>query len=74
MRLDAYYYSFIATGVLEIDRILSAVACAGKAYHHTECWNDPVESYEPEHFTGATPAEWIQDAANKAARAYKKAE
>lgn len=28
MRLDAYYYGFDSTGVPEIDRILSAVACS----------------------------------------------
>ncbi len=64
--MDAYYYSFDKTGVPEIDRILSAVACAGKAYHHTECWNDDSTPY-PGH-EGETPAEWIQNAANDAAK------
>ena len=36
----AYYYSFDPTGVEEIDMILAAIAWAGKAYHHTEWWND----------------------------------
>lgn len=37
---DAYYYSFDATGCEAIDRILEAVARAGKAYHHTEMWSE----------------------------------
>ena len=36
--MNAYYYSFGETGEVEIDRILSAVACAGKGCHHTEDW------------------------------------
>lgn len=44
LRLDAYYYGFDATGILEIDRILAAVAVAGKGYHHTEDWTtDPSD-------------------------------
>lgn len=38
MRMDAYYYSFKPTGCAPVDRILSAVATAGKRYHHTENW------------------------------------
>ena len=82
MRLRAYYYGFAPTGVEEIDRILSAVACAGKAFHHTEGWNDEVYDqvdsdtrvpapYEPV-LRGWTPAEWIQNAANDAAEAWRK--
>jgi len=67
MRLDAYYYGFTPTGNEAIDRILCAVACAGKAYHHTEDWNDDVSGpYEP-FLRGKTVAEWIQNAANDAA-------
>lgn len=40
LRLDAYYYGFDSTGVVEIDRILAAVAVAGKGYHHTGDWNE----------------------------------
>lgn len=74
MRLDAYYYGFEPTGDEQIDRILSAVACAGKAYHHTECWGDEIvygtPNGAPELFLrGSTPIEWIQNAANDAARA-----
>lgn len=71
LRMDAYYYGFDKTGVPEIDKILSAVACAGKAYHHTECWTE--ESEWPPH-AGKTPAEWIQSAANEAAEAWKRAD
>lgn len=75
MRMNAYYYGFEPTGVVEIDRILSAVACAGKAYHHTESWGEEVMAYgtptgAPEHFLrGKTPVEWIQNAAKDAAAA-----
>ena len=61
----AYYYSFEPTGDEAIDRILSAVACAGKAYHLTQDWHEEYGPY-PGH-TGATPIEWIQNAANDAA-------
>lgn len=60
LRMDAYYFGFSATGAREIDEILSAIACAGKAYHHTQMWNDADEgewSY----------AELIQHAASRAA-------
>jgi hypothetical protein len=77
MRMNAYYYAFQPTGVEAIDRILSAVACAGKAYHHTSQWTDDVWDYDAEKqrvpspyepfLRGWTPAEWIQNAANDAA-------
>lgn len=69
MRMDAYYYSFAETGVEAIDKILSAVACAGKAYHHTEQWGDSSEW--PPH-KGSCPIDWIQNAANEAAEQIKK--
>lgn len=64
LRLDAYYYGFAPTGQQSVDLVLSAVACAGKAFHNTSEWND--ESEYPPH-EGETPVEWIQNAANKAA-------
>lgn len=71
MRLDAYYYGFDPTGVEAIDRILSAVACAGKAYHGTEEWNETISvPYEP-FLRGNSCAEWIQNAANDAAAAMR---
>lgn len=66
LRLNAYYYGFSATGHPLIDIILSAVACAGKAYHHTDNWNEEIRPYE-EAFQGSTCAEWIQRAAEDAA-------
>lgn len=39
-RMDAYYFGFDRTGVGIIDAVLSAVATAGKGYHHTESWSD----------------------------------
>lgn len=61
-RMDAYYYGFERTGVLVIDRILSAVATAGKAYHHTENWGNAWPSDDE-----PTQQELIQRAANEAA-------
>ena len=65
LRMDAYYYSFDPTGDADIDRILSAVACAGKAFHHTIDWQDECGPYLGH--AGNSPVDWIQDAANKAA-------
>jgi len=63
-RMCAYYYEFEPTGVDCIDKILSAVACAGKAFQHTRDWTD--DSEHDDH-TGGTPVDWIQNAANEAA-------
>jgi hypothetical protein len=71
MRLEAYYYEFKPTGVKEIDRILCAVSCAGKAYHNTEDWNEKTFPYDSV-LRGETPIEWIQNAANDAAMKLKK--
>lgn len=50
----------------ELGGVLSAVACAGKAFHHTESWNEEIgEMYE--HLHGQAPSEWIQNAAQAAA-------
>jgi hypothetical protein len=67
LRMDAYYYGFTPTGVRSIDEILSAVACAGKAYHNTCHWGDDDES-EPSY------AQLIQEAADRAAREVKHGE
>lgn len=64
LQMMAYYYGFSETGVLAIDKILSAVASAGKAYHHTECWNDHDDD-EP------SETEKIQRAADEAAKLFK---
>lgn len=65
-RMDAYYYGFQMTGVLAVDLILSAVACAGKAYHHTEDWNNDCDPYH-QRLRGTTPVLWIENAAHDAA-------
>lgn len=72
MRMDAYYFGFTPTGVEIIDRILSAVAHAGKAYHHTEDWGD--ECGERDGLKGNCPIDWIQNAANDAAAAIRGAD
>lgn len=61
-RMDAYYYGFSPTGLDVIDRILSAVACAGKGYHHTEDWNQEC-SIRHDYQRGTSPAEIIHNAA-----------
>lgn len=62
LRMNAYYYAFEPTGVFAVDRILSAVAAAGKAYHHTEDWCDPGKN-------GLSNVDYIQQAAVDAAAA-----
>jgi len=63
--MQAYYYSFDSTGCDPVDKILSAVACAGKAYHHTDDWYE--QSSPQDDHTGGTPVDWIQNAAIEAA-------
>ncbi len=70
LRMDAYFYGFLKTGVPEIDLILSAVACAGKAFHHTDQWTDHCLPYHGH--SGSTPIDWIQNAANRAAAAWNR--
>ena len=53
--VEAYYYDFKSTGNESIDNILSAVAYAGQSYHSTGDWSD-------------APVQWIQDAADDAAK------
>ena len=59
IRMNAYYFGFEGTGERAIDLILSAVAEAGKAYHHTEYWSDDED--------GPSYADRIQQAADAAA-------
>lgn len=68
-RMDAYYYGFERTGVDAIDKILSAVATAGKMYHHTEDWGgqNGYGRWEQAPFRGDSCIQWIQNAANDAA-------
>lgn len=64
-RMDAYYYAFDRTKIDCIDKILSAVACAGKCYHHTENWTEDCTDYP--HLKGGNCAAWIENAAKEAA-------
>ena len=66
LRMSAYYFSFEPTGVHSIDRVLSAVACAGKAFHSTDEWTSECEAYHPE-IKGNSCRDWIQNAALEAA-------
>jgi hypothetical protein len=69
LRMNAYYYGFKKTGVIEIDRILSAVAMAGKAYHGTNQWEDETYTEQLNYGGKITPVELIQEMANRAAKA-----
>lgn len=62
LRMNAYYYCFNKTGDVDIDKILSAVASAGKGCHHTDGWNDKVDW-----LSGKSYIDLIQEAANNAA-------
>jgi len=62
LRMNAYYFGFDLTGIREIDEILSAVAMAGKGFHHTDSWGDNLE-----HLDGKSYTDIIQEAANRAA-------
>jgi len=62
-RLDAYYFGFDSTGVPEVDAILSAVAYAGKGYHHTDEWGGGESRFGDDRPYGDV----IQAAANEAA-------
>lgn len=64
-RMDAYYYSFDETGVGAVDAILSAVAQAGKNWHHTDSWTDAHDWSDDTR----SDAERIQDAAGACATA-----
>lgn len=71
-RMSGYYYGFGSTGLAGIDRILSAVGCAGKGYHHTERWADgPGDGTGYDHLRGDTYIEAIQNAADDAAAALR---
>ena len=69
-RMDAYYFGFDPTDVAAIDRILSAVACGGKAAHHTDDW---TTAYGPwsDYLRGESVVDWIQNAAEDAAIAFR---
>ena len=69
--MRAYYYEFESTGCDPIDKILSAVACAGKAFHHTNEWYEEVRRPYDDH-TGETPIDWIYNAAKEASEEIKK--
>ena len=63
LNLCAYWYSFTFTECDPVDRILHAVARAGKGHHSTEYWADTGNEGEPSYI------DRIQDAANIAADA-----
>ena len=71
LRMNAYYYSFSKTDSQSVNLILSAVACAGKASHHTDDWSNTCDFSYPPH-EGRSPIDWIQNAANQAATREKK--
>jgi hypothetical protein len=64
--LQAYYFGFSPTGCEPVDRILAAVASAGKSAHNTADWNDPDASWHSE-----TAIEAIQRMADEAAESFR---
>jgi len=66
-KLYGYYYGFDATGVEEVDAILEAVGTAGKAYHLTEDWCEPLSSDFRNLKEGESCAEGIQRVASEGA-------
>jgi hypothetical protein len=71
-RMDAYYYGFERTGVGFIDAILSAVAIAGKASHHTESWGAPWEG-TTDYFRGHSGLPDAEDAVDLIQKAAQQA-
>ena len=71
MRMQGYYIGFDPTGIGVIDRILSSIAQAGKAYHHTDSWNEVMEYDYGLIRKGETCEDAIQRAANDAAAAIR---
>lgn len=61
-RMDAYYFGFKRTGIGAIDAVLSELAIAGKAYHHTDEWGEARTWTE-----GPSHESRIQAAADQAA-------
>lgn len=67
LHMRAYYWTFEPTGEICADRILSAVASAGKAAHNTSEWaNENDGRYYGQE--GARPWEWIENAAKATAQ------
>lgn len=62
-----YYYSFGGTGEPLIDDVLEQVRSAGKCYHHTDGWNEPMEWAD-----GKSCVDLIEEAAQKSADEVKK--
>lgn len=60
-RHQAYYYGFSPTGQGAIDDVLALVARAGKCYHYTDGWTEPLDC------CGKSCVDLIQEAANGAA-------
>lgn len=65
-RYDAYYYGFNPTEEDSVNKILSAVAIAGKGYHHTDGWTEEKDDYSD--YTGGSYAGWIENSAKECAR------
>ena len=67
VEFHSYYFTLKATGVREIDDILSAIALAGKCSHSTDDWSDPRAN-----LNGKSYIDLIQEAANHASEAFRK--
>ena len=66
------YLYYNNTGVDKVDSLLNTLSSAGKAFHHTDQWDDEIgEMYAQ---SGNTPNEWIQNSANDLAKYVKELE
>lgn len=64
------YLTYDSTGIKEVDELLGAIEKAGKAFHHTDQWDDEIgEMYVGT--VGNTPNEWIQNKADALAKYIK---
>lgn len=66
LNFSSYYVNLTPTGAYPIDLVLSAVARAGKAYHHTSDWLEP-DAYPEAPFEGDTWRDRIDNAGKRAA-------
>lgn len=70
-RMQGYYIGFEPTGLAAVDRILSSIAQAAKAYPHTDCWQEVMDYDYGLIRKGETCEDAIQRAANEAAAAIR---
>lgn len=61
LKMRAYYHTFKETGEVGADRILSAVASAGKSAHHTADWGEEWDNIQNAAVETATEINALMD-------------